>query len=54
LSAVGAAFSAGAGAGAVCATAPELNARTPASAAILIHDPLACDIAVSFFGFVAG
>src|SRR5689334_4101355 len=42
LSAVGAAFSADAGAvcgGAVCAVAPELNARTPASTAILVHDP---------------
>jgi hypothetical protein len=51
LSAVGAAFSAGGGAacgGAVCAVAPEPNARTPASTAILIHDPFACDIAVSF------
>jgi hypothetical protein len=51
LSAVGAAFSAGGEAvcgGAVCAAAPELKATAPASAAILIHDPLVCDIAVSF------
>src|SRR5207249_9891789 len=63
LSAVGAAFSAGGDAGccgAVCAAAPEPNAKTlaetlaktlaetPASTAILIHDPFACDIAVSF------
>ena len=52
LSAVGAAFSAGAGVD--YAAAPELNARTPASTAILVHDPFACDIAVSLFGFVAG
>jgi hypothetical protein len=51
LSAVGAAFSAGGDAvcgGAVCAAAPELKAKAPASAVILIHDPIACDIAVSF------
>jgi hypothetical protein len=51
LSAVGAAFSAGGDAGcgdAVCAATPELNVRTPASTAIVIHDPFACDIAVSF------
>jgi hypothetical protein len=45
LSAVGAAFSAGAAA--VCAVAPELNANAPASAAIATHDPNPCGIAVS-------
>jgi hypothetical protein len=45
LSAVGAGFSAGAAA--VCAVAPELNASAPASAAIATHDPNPCDIAVS-------
>jgi hypothetical protein len=34
--------------GAVCAVAPELNTMTPASTAILVHDPFACDIAISF------
>jgi hypothetical protein len=51
LSAVGAAFSAGGDAvcgGVVCAATPELNARTPASTAIVIHDPFVCDIAISF------
>ena len=51
LSAVGAAFSAGVGAvcgGAVCAVAPELNAVTPASTAIPVQDPFACEIAISF------
>jgi hypothetical protein len=38
----------------VCATAPEPNARTPASTAILVHDPFAFDIAVPFFGFRCG
>jgi len=47
LSAVGAAFSAGAGV--VCAATPVLNVKTPASTAIVIHDPFACDIAVSPF-----
>jgi hypothetical protein len=45
LSAVGAAFSAGAAA--VWAVAPELNAKAPASATIATHDPIPCDIAVS-------
>jgi hypothetical protein len=51
LSAVGAAFSAGGDAacgGVVCAAAPELKAKAPASAAILIHGPFVCDIALSF------
>jgi hypothetical protein len=46
LSAVSAAFSACAG---VCATAPELNARTPASAAAAKSDPIPRPIAISFF-----
>jgi hypothetical protein len=45
LSAVGAAFSAD-GAD-VCATTPELKVKAPASAAIVIHNPAARDIAVS-------
>jgi len=49
LSAVGAAFSAGAGVGAVYACAPELNAKTPAIAAIATSDPIARPTAVSFF-----
>jgi hypothetical protein len=56
-SAVGAAFSAGAGAvcgGAVCAVAPELNAMTPASTAIPVYDLFACDIAISFFWIRCG
>jgi hypothetical protein len=47
LSAVGAAFPAGAAV--VCAPTPELNARTPASAAIAISDPIPRPIAISFF-----
>jgi hypothetical protein len=47
LSAVGAAFSAGAIAVAVCAATPELNAKAPASAAIVTHDPIPRAIAVS-------
>jgi hypothetical protein len=46
LSAVGAAFSAGA---VVCAPAPELNVKTPASAAIAISDPIPRPIAISLF-----
>jgi hypothetical protein len=54
LSAVGAAFSAGAGVGAgvaVCARTPELNVRAAAIAAIAIQYPLPCDIAVSPLNF---
>jgi hypothetical protein len=47
LSAVGATFSAGAVA--VCANAPELNATTPASAAIATSDLIAPPIAVLLF-----
>jgi hypothetical protein len=46
LSAVGAAFSAGAAA--VCAPAAELNASTPASVTMAISGPLLRPIAISF------
>jgi hypothetical protein len=47
LSAVGAAFSAGAGAGAVCAATAELYANAPANTAIVVHDLIVRGIAVS-------
>src|SRR5262249_28858597 len=53
LSAVGAAFWAGAVVGAVCAVTPELKVRAPASAAIAIDNPAVRAIAVSLFDLVA-
>jgi hypothetical protein len=47
LSAVGAAFSAGAAA--VWAPAAELNANTPVSATMAVSDPIARAIAISHF-----